>query len=209
MSHGLPEIVSNHPLIDKIGEECRIDESVSIWRRGESSVESPLIELCDGVVLLENIRLVVADKNECSKAGAKFGNRVMVNAGCFISGEGGLHIEDEVLIGPHVRILTAGHSTDLENKSVFRNKLTYGCVRIGRGAWLGAGCTILQGRNVGEGAVVGAGAVVTQDVPPYAIVAGNPARVVRLRENNDVTNLSRIVAVFVSSLRALIKKVGI
>jgi len=54
-------------------------------------------------------------------------------------------------------------------------------VTIGHDVWIGHGAIVLPGRNIGNGAVVAAGAVVTKDVPAYAIVAGNPARQVRLR----------------------------
>lgn len=54
-------------------------------------------------------------------------------------------------------------------------------VTIGPDVWIGHGAVILSGRNIGTGAVVGAGAIVTRDVPDYAIVVGNPARVVRMR----------------------------
>ncbi|TXN80861.1 CatB-related O-acetyltransferase [Methylobacterium sp. WL8] len=56
-----------------------------------------------------------------------------------------------------------------------------GDVSIGHDVWLGSGCMILSGVTVGHGAVVAARAVVARDVPPYAVVAGNPARVVRTR----------------------------
>ncbi|WP_279600613.1 CatB-related O-acetyltransferase [Methylobacterium sp. J-077] len=56
-----------------------------------------------------------------------------------------------------------------------------GDVVIGHDVWLGSGCMILSGVTIGHGAVVAARAVVTRDVPPYAVVAGNPARVVRHR----------------------------
>ncbi|MDP4022247.1 CatB-related O-acetyltransferase [Methylobacterium sp. NEAU 140] len=56
-----------------------------------------------------------------------------------------------------------------------------GDVAIGHDVWLGSGCTILSGVSVGHGAVVAARAVVTRDVPPYAVAAGNPARIVRHR----------------------------
>lgn len=54
-------------------------------------------------------------------------------------------------------------------------------ISIGHDVWIGHGAIILPGRNIGIGAVVAAGAVVTKDVPPYTIVAGNPARPIRRR----------------------------
>jgi phosphonate metabolism protein (transferase hexapeptide repeat family) len=59
-------------------------------------------------------------------------------------------------------------------------------VTIGHDVWLGHGAVVLAGNDVGTGAVVAAGAIVTKDVPPYAIVAGNPARVIRMRFEADV-----------------------
>lgn len=53
------------------------------------------------------------------------------------------------------------------------------CIRIDNDVWIGAGAIIMNGVHLGEGCVIGAGSVVTKDVPPYTIVAGNPARVVR------------------------------
>lgn len=56
-----------------------------------------------------------------------------------------------------------------------------GPTRIGNDVWIGYRAMVLSGVTVGDGAIIGAGAVVARDVPPYAVVAGNPARVVRLR----------------------------
>lgn len=58
---------------------------------------------------------------------------------------------------------------------------TKGDVRIGNDVWIGNGATILSGVTIGDGAVIGARALVTKDVPPYAIVGGNPARLLRMR----------------------------
>ena len=61
-----------------------------------------------------------------------------------------------------------------------------GPVRVHKEAWIGTGAIILSGVTIGEGAVVAAGSVVTRDVPAGAIVAGNPARVIKQR--NDLTH---------------------
>ncbi|GJD98850.1 chloramphenicol acetyltransferase [Methylobacterium isbiliense] len=58
-------------------------------------------------------------------------------------------------------------------------------VTVGHDVWIGHGAVVLPGRRIGTGAVVGAGAVVTRDVPPYTIVAGNPARVLRRRFDEE------------------------
>jgi acetyltransferase-like isoleucine patch superfamily enzyme len=63
---------------------------------------------------------------------------------------------------------------------------TRGATRIGNDVWLAYRATVLSGVTIGHGAVVGAGAVVASDIPPYAVVAGNPARVVRYRFPQDV-----------------------
>lgn len=59
-------------------------------------------------------------------------------------------------------------------------------VTIGHDVWIGHGAVVLPGRTIGTGAVVGAGAIVAKDVPAYAIVVGNPARVVRMRFSDDI-----------------------
>lgn len=59
-------------------------------------------------------------------------------------------------------------------------------VRVGRNVWIGFDCVVLPGVTIGEGSIVGARSVVRENVPPYAVVAGNPARVIRKVENDEV-----------------------
>jgi acetyltransferase-like isoleucine patch superfamily enzyme len=106
----------------------------------------------------------------------RVGRNVFVNQNCTFYDLGGLDIGDDVLIGPNVSIITAGHPLDPSQ----RRAVTIGKpIVIERNVWIGAGATIIGGVTVGENAVVAAGAVVTKDVPPNTLVGGNPARVVR------------------------------
>ena len=86
---------------------------------------------------------------------------------------GGITIDDGVMIGPNVRIVTDNH--DFANRMVLRCKP----VHIGRNAWIGVGAIILPGVTIGDNAVVAAGAVVTKDVAPNTIVGGNPAKFIK------------------------------
>lgn len=102
------------------------------------------------------------------------GDRTIINFGCLLDGRTyDIRIGDDVSIGPEAAILTLGHdpaSVDFAD--------TGGAVTIGAKAWIAFRALVLPGVSIGEGAVVAAGAIVSRDVPPFAIVAGNPARIV-------------------------------
>jgi len=94
-----------------------------------------------------------------------------VNPGCLIDYRGGVEIGSCVSISHRVMLITGGH--DVQSKEFCEIRKP---IKIGDYVWIGAGATVLQGVEVGEGAVVAAGAVVVDDVAPFTIVGGVPAR---------------------------------
>jgi acetyltransferase-like isoleucine patch superfamily enzyme len=97
-----------------------------------------------------------------------------------------IRVGDGVQIAPYCAFYPYDHGF-LPGELIRRQPLrTRGGITIEDDAWLGVGVTVLDGVTIGRGAVVAAGAVVTADVPPEAIVAGVPARVVRMREELDL-----------------------
>jgi acetyltransferase-like isoleucine patch superfamily enzyme len=114
-------------------------------------------------------------------------NRMVIGAGtwigqqCFIHSAGGVTIGAHVGIGPGVKIVTSTHRLDDRDQPILHAAVDFAPVVIEDGSDIGVGAILLPGVTVGRGAQVGAGAVVTEDVPAYAIVAGVPARVVRMR----------------------------
>jgi len=84
--------------------------------------------------------------------------------------------------GHGVRIIADNHVIPAGRGRIFGAGSVRKPIRIGSDVWIGANCVVLAGTTIGEGAVVGAGSVVTRDVEPYSVVAGSPARVLRVRD---------------------------
>ena len=101
----------------------------------------------------------------------KIGDRVLIAHNCNIF-DSNTHPIDHNQRHEHYKcIITKGHPSfiDLQEKNII----------IKDDAWIGANSIILKGVTIGEGAVIGAGSVVTKDVPPYTVVAGNPAKIIK------------------------------
>lgn len=134
------------------------------------------VSLDDGVVLLSS-GLPRQDK-------LRIGSGTYINRYTMLDAHESLIIGREVMIGPHC-YLTDGNHSFLGDASVKSQPMTGRPLYIGDEVWIGAHVTVLAGVTIGRGAVIGAGAVVTKDVPPMAVVAGVPAKVMRFRNRQD------------------------
>ena len=103
------------------------------------------------------------------------GKNVFVNHACTFMDRGGITLEDNVLIGPKVNLITTNHPLKPSER---RATISHPII-IKRNAWIGAAATILAGVTIGENSVVAAGAVVKSDVPPNTVVGGIPAKIIK------------------------------
>ena len=99
----------------------------------------------------------------------RVGRNVFVNQNCTFYDLGGLDIADDVMIGPNVSLITAGHPLEPSQ----RRSTTGKPIAIGKNVWIAAGAIVIGGVTVGENSVVAAGSVVTKDVPPNTLVGEN------------------------------------
>lgn len=104
------------------------------------------------------------------------GKDIFINSGAMFTDLGGIYISDNVLIGPKVTIASVNHPAIPEKRREVEPEPVY----IHQNAWLGANAVITPGVSVGENAIVAAGAVVTNNVPKNTVVAGVPARVIKV-----------------------------
>ncbi len=119
-------------------------------------------------------------------AGAlRIGDDTWIGQGVFVHAAGDVTIGNRVGIGPFVKIFTSYHGEVGRDVPILASPLTFAPVVIEDDSDVGIGSIVLPGVRVGRGAQVGAGSVVTRDVPPYAVVVGNPARLLRYRPEGD------------------------
>jgi acetyltransferase-like isoleucine patch superfamily enzyme len=105
----------------------------------------------------------------------RVGKNVFVNHCCEFMDRGGITLEDNVLIGPKVNLITINHPIEPSQ----RRSSFCAPILIKRNAWIGVGVSIMPGVTIGENAVVAANAVVTKDVATNTIVGGIPAKVIK------------------------------
>ena len=147
---------------------------------------APSVKLGKGVKLSQFINLYGCEVGDETKIGAfveiqknaRVGRRCKISSHSFICE--GVNIEDNVFIGHGVTFINdtyprATANGGLQTEADWEVEKT----RVCEGASIGSGSTILANVTIGENAIVGAGSVVTKDVPPNAIVAGNPAKFMR------------------------------
>lgn len=111
---------------------------------------------------------------DCGK-NITIGKNVFINSGCRFQDQGGITLEDGVLIGHNVVLATLNHGFAPEERSS-----TYPApIVIGKNVWIGANATVLPGVTIGANSIIAAGAVVTKDVPENVTVGGVPAKVIK------------------------------
>ena len=112
--------------------------------------------------------------------GASIGRNCKISSHTFICE--GVTLEENVFIGHNVTFINDRYPRATNSDGTLQTEADWKCIPtvVKRGASIGSGATLLCGITVGEGAVVGAGSVVTKDVPAGAVVAGNPAKVLKL-----------------------------
>ena len=105
----------------------------------------------------------------------RVGKNVFINHGCEFMDRGGITLEDKVLIGPKVNLVTINHPVEPS-----RRRSTFCApILIKRNAWIGVGASVMPAVTIGENAIVAANAVVTSDVAANTIVGGIPAKVIK------------------------------
>jgi acetyltransferase-like isoleucine patch superfamily enzyme len=132
-----------------------------------------------GIIIHENVRYRSVHK-------LTVGNNVELGVDNFIQASGGVTLEDNVMLGPGVKIWSANHKFEDLAIPIREQGYEYEPVIIGKGTWLGANVFVMPGVTLPEGCVVSAGSVVgKKKYLPFSILAGNPCRAIASRRPED------------------------
>lgn len=151
----------------------------TIYHTPEELVD--LMQELTGRPVPDSFRMFPPFNTDCGR-NIFIGENVFINSGCKFQDQGGIYLGDRVLIGHNVVLATLNH--DLNPAK--RGDMVPEAIHIGNDVWLGSGCIVLPGVTIGDGAVVAAGAVVTQDVAPFTVVGGVPAKLIKRIDQNEV-----------------------
>ena len=153
------------------GKGVYVEANVKLQRHPEK------VSFGDWVMLKEGVRICPTH----SEASITIGNWTTVGHHTFIFSKNEIKIGNNCLIAPFCYLVDSDHGIDC-NTLIREQAMTTKPIIIGNDVWLGTGAVITKGVTIGDGAVVAAHAVVTHDVPPNAVVAGTPAKIIRYRE---------------------------
>jgi acetyltransferase-like isoleucine patch superfamily enzyme len=121
-------------------------------------------------------------KVRCHEGVVSIGAKTVMGQECTISAYQHVSIGRECVIADRVMLIDFDHGMVEVDRPIRHQGIYKRDVRVGNNVWIGYGACILRGVTVGDNAVIGTSAVVTKDVPPNAVVAGVPARIIRMRE---------------------------
>jgi acetyltransferase-like isoleucine patch superfamily enzyme len=144
---------------------------------------APLIGIGDRVIIDRDCWLNIPVNSSSGGPVIFLGDGCQVGRRCMISAKNRIHVESNVVFAPSALLMDHNHSFEDVTIPILQQGITDGgAIRIEEGCWIGFGAAIICSWGelvVGRNSVVGANSVVTRSVPPYSVVAGNPARVVR------------------------------
>jgi acetyltransferase-like isoleucine patch superfamily enzyme len=173
-----------------VGRRCKIRHCHKI-RTGKMVLISDNVEINalskQGITLGNNVSIHRNTIIECTGVirelgeGLIIGNNVGIAQNCFIQVRGFVSIGSNVMFGPTVSIFSENHGFENTEIPMIKQPTTRKGVIIEDDVWLGTQSVILDGVTIGKGSIIAAGAIVNTNVPPYSIVAGVPAKIIKSR----------------------------
>ncbi len=141
----------------------------------------------EGIYFGNNVSIGKNTTIECSGSlkslgkGLTIGNNVGLGTHGFWGCAGGIEIGDNTIFGNYVSLHSENHNFTQRDMLIRLQGVNRKGIKIGKDCWIGAKATILDGTDLGDGCIVAAGSVVRGTIPPYSIIGGVPAKIIKMR----------------------------
>ena len=166
-------VVLRHPGKLKLKNNIVIDDNSVLDAKGSDN---------QGIAIGDNVFVGRNTIIYCQNGDVEIGDNANIGSNCQVFSANKVRIGKNVLVAAYTYLVGGGHNYEDPDIPIIEQGRTAIGIDIGDNVWLGAGVKVLDGVTIGESAIIAAGAVVTEDIPPYAIAGGIPAKVIRLRK---------------------------
>jgi acetyltransferase-like isoleucine patch superfamily enzyme len=172
-----------HPGLIRLGADVVVDDDCVLDAKSGPEPRAAGIEIGTGVFIGRSTVL------SCKGGSIDVGDHANLGLGCVILSESRVSIGASCLFAAQCYLVAGGNHdfSRVDIPVIQQPSVSRGGIRIEPNVWLGARVTVLDGVTIGRDAVIGAGAVVTRDIPPFAVAAGVPAKVVRMRTGDGAS----------------------
>lgn len=165
------------PGLLSIGHGTKIHDNVKI-----DALSTDGIRIGNNCVIGDNSKIEATGSLAHLGKGVCIGNRSTFGSDCYFGAAGGITIGDDVVAGQYIRFHSENHNYNDLSKLIKDQGVSHKGIQIGNNCWIGAGAVFLDGARLGDGCVVGANSVITKSFPPNSVIAGVPAKVIKVRE---------------------------
>lgn len=163
------------------GSKVRLQEGVYI-----DALSRDGVHIGDRSLLGRNSRIECTGSLRSVGKGIRIGRDSSFGADCYFGCAGGIEIGNDVMAGQNVRFHSENHVFDDLSRPIREQGVMHQGIRVGNDVWIGAGAVFLDGANVGDGCIVAGNAVVTgRTFPPYSVIGGMPAKVLKSRRSEE------------------------
>lgn len=180
--HSFKYVFVHHSVIFKCKSNFFLGNNVSIERGCYiDALSTEGITVGNNVSFGKHTCIQCSGTLKCIGKGIKIGNNVGLGTHGFFGCAGGVEIGDNTIFGNYVSVHSENHNYSRRDIPIRLQGVNRKGIKIGKDCWIGAKVTILDGSEIGDGCVVAAGSVVRGCIPPYSIIAGIPAKVIKSR----------------------------
>ena len=166
----------------KCANKLRIGSGVS-FKDGVSidALSTDGVQIGDNVSVGDNTAIICSGSITAIGKGISIGKNTGIANNCFFGAAGGIKIGSDVVMGQNVRFHAENHEFSDPNRLIKDQGVSHKGIKIGNNCWIGAGAVFLDGAEIGDGCVVGANAIVNKTFANNSVIAGIPARVIKMR----------------------------